>query len=533
MTESATHPLLKPGALQYREYQAALAMEASEQNSLVVLPTGLGKTPVLLYLVVSKYTEGKILVLAPTRPLVEQHERFFRSMMAVPGEEIGYVHGLVPDRIGVYHRSRVVVSTPQTALRDLDGGLLDPCSLVLVCYDEAHRAVGAASYVKVADFIRRSGAKPLSLGLTASPGTNTATIQTVCVNLGLTQILSRTADSPDVAPYVQETSEEVIEVELEPSMEDALKALHRIAEPLYDRANNAGRPAFFRDRLGPGTPRKRVLTLMGAVSARINERKPLTTASDATNISAAYGLIRDLAAIGKIRHAIELAETQGSFALQDYLTSLETDKTKAAGVIRGSAGYKSLTRSLTAGGFHGGAVGASPPPKFVKIRELIEAQLEADPDSKVIVFANFRAAVELLYDYLSRDPARIRPARFTGQANGRMGRGMSQKDQRAAMKAFGEGAFNVLISTSVGEEGIDVKGADMVIMHEPPNSALRNTQRKGRTARFRAGRVVTLATRSSADTAYLHTNRMGEKSMRAALEKGLPPVKQIKLFEVS
>lgn len=532
MAEPVTHPLLRPGALQYREYQAALALEAAEDSSLVVLPTGLGKTPVLLYLVLSKYSEGKTLVLAPTRPLVEQHDRFFRAMMAVPEEEIGFVHGLVPDRIGVYDRAKVVVSTPQTAQRDLESGLLDPHVLALVCYDEAHRAVGAASYVKVADFLRRAGARPLSVGLTATPGTNAATIETVCNNLGLTQVLSRTAESPDVAPYVQETTDEVIEVDLEPSMVEALKLLSRIAEPIYERANEAGRPAFFRDRLGPGTARKRILTLMGAVSASLKDRKPVETTASATNRSAAFGLVRDLAALAKLRHAIELAETQGSFALQDYLSSLESDKTKAAGVIRASAGYKALRRSLTADGFHDGTAEESPPPKFVKIREMIEAQLQSDPDSKVIVFATYRAAVELLYDYLSRGSDKIRATRFTGQATGRMGRGMSQKDQREAMKRFGEGEFNVLISTSVGEEGIDVKGADMVIMHEPPNSTLRNTQRKGRTARFRAGRVVTLATKASADTTYLQANRMGEKSMRAALRKGLPPAKQATLWEV-
>lgn len=513
-TTFISSPLLKEGKLESRQYQIGMAAEASEKDSLVVLPTGLGKTPIILLLVLSKYQDGPVLVMAPTRPLVEQHARFFRGMMAVPEEEIGFVHGLISpsERSRIYSTSKVIISTPQTIESDLEEGLA--LKLSLVCFDEAHRAIGGYSYCNVARRLRAYGSRALFLGLTASPGTTGGEIDEVCDNLGLEKRLFRTREDPDVLPYVHSIPEIVVEVEMEPLMVEALKTLNQIAQPFYDKANNLGRPDFFKETLGPTTPRKRIFGISKAVSKSIS-------GGNAPN--GAFSLASSLAALGKLRHAILMAETQGSFPLYDYLASLDTDTTRAAGMIKKADGFKPLLRSLLESCYHEGGLSEGVSPKFEKILELVEAQLDASPESKLMVFTNFRSTGEQLHSYLSRQGTdRVKPVKFTGQSKSRVNPGMSQRDQRDVMEAFRAGRYNVLVSTSVGEEGIDVPMVDVVIQHEPPNSPIRSVQRRGRGARVRAGKCYVLVSVSTSDELNLMRNRQGEKQMNETLTKKAP-----------
>ena len=78
-----SHPLIRPDSIESREYQLAIAMKALDANTLVILPTGLGKTAIALLVAASRiYNEGgRVLMLAPTKPLVEQHLRFFERFL--------------------------------------------------------------------------------------------------------------------------------------------------------------------------------------------------------------------------------------------------------------------------------------------------------------------------------------------------------------------------------------------------------------------------------------------------------------------
>lgn len=76
------HPLIWPKTVEFRLYQNRIADTASQKNMLVILPTALGKTVIsaivaadMLY----NYRDAKILVMAPTRPLVMQHRESARA----------------------------------------------------------------------------------------------------------------------------------------------------------------------------------------------------------------------------------------------------------------------------------------------------------------------------------------------------------------------------------------------------------------------------------------------------------------------
>ena len=90
---------------------------------------------------------------------------------------------------------------------------------------------------------------------------------------------------------------------------------------------------------------------------------------------------------------------------------------------------------------------------------------------------------------------------------------MTQKEQIAILQEFREGKFNVLVSSSVGEEGLDIPQVDLVIFYEPIPSAIRHIQRRGRTGRLEKGEVVILVTKNTRDEGYRWSAHHKEKRM--------------------
>lgn len=73
MVEYISHPLIKDKSIERRSYQVSVAATALMRNTLVVLPTGLGKTIVAAFVIGSRLHNagGRVVFLAPTKPLVE------------------------------------------------------------------------------------------------------------------------------------------------------------------------------------------------------------------------------------------------------------------------------------------------------------------------------------------------------------------------------------------------------------------------------------------------------------------------------
>jgi ERCC4-related helicase len=86
------------------------------------------------------------------------------------------------------------------------------------------------------------------------------------------------------------------------------------------------------------------------------------------------------------------------------------------------------------------------------------------------------------------------------------------------IERFKEGVHNVLVCTAVGEEGLDIPATDLVVFYEPIPSEIRTIQRRGRTGRGRAGRVVMLVTRDTRDEAYFYSSQKKERRMHLELE---------------
>jgi len=162
------------GKITPRRYQINIAKTASDKNTLVVLPTGTGKTLIAVLLAIDrleKYPDSKILMIAPTRPLVEQHAKSFEELTDINPDEVAVLSGKIrpEDRKIVYNRSKIVVATPQTIENDLENNIVRLESYSLLVVDECHRSVKKYAYPAVAKKFILQSRHPLILGLTASP----------------------------------------------------------------------------------------------------------------------------------------------------------------------------------------------------------------------------------------------------------------------------------------------------------------------------------------------------------------------------
>jgi Fanconi anemia group M protein len=167
-----SHPLIKPDSLESREYQLSIAMKALDVNTMVILPTGLGKTAVALIVAASRlYNEGgRILMLAPTKPLVEQHLRYFEKYLLAKPQEGSSASPFVmftgeappAERTEDWNKATVILATPQVIKNDIIAGRYTLNDVTLLIVDECHRAVGNYAYVFLAQRYMGSAEKPTS-----------------------------------------------------------------------------------------------------------------------------------------------------------------------------------------------------------------------------------------------------------------------------------------------------------------------------------------------------------------------------------
>src|SRR3990172_6904070 len=203
-----SHPLIYPNTVEERLYQRDIAETALGRNTLVILPTALGKTVISARVTVDtlyNYRSMRVLVMAPTRPLVMQHRRSFQSIIRLPEHDFVLLTGKTPAdyRENVWSgSSRIVFATPQVVRNDLLQGRLNLERFGLLVFDECHRSVKEYAYTEVAENYLKSSEYPLILGMTASPGSDLDKVMMVCESLRIEHVEHRSEEDPDVKPYV-------------------------------------------------------------------------------------------------------------------------------------------------------------------------------------------------------------------------------------------------------------------------------------------------------------------------------------------
>ncbi|KAL9379788.1 hypothetical protein Peur_028270 [Populus x canadensis] len=179
-----------------REYQLAITKTALFTNTLVALPTGLGKTliaAVVMYNYFRWFPDGKIVFAAPSRPLVMQQIEACHNIVGIPQE-------WTIDMTGQFSHTEQLTGTCLAK------------HLVCLVIDEAHRASRNYSYCVA---IRELLAIPVQLrilALTATPGSKQPAVQHIIDNLQISALEYRNESDPDVIPYVHDRKIELLEL---------------------------------------------------------------------------------------------------------------------------------------------------------------------------------------------------------------------------------------------------------------------------------------------------------------------------------
>ena len=116
-------------------------------------------------------------------------------------------------------------------------------------------------------------------------------------------------------------------------------------------------------------------------------------------------------------------------------------------------------------------------------------------ETRVIVFSEYRESAEDIARTLNMHGPLIRASVFVGQADSKRSEGMNQAKQLETIQKFKSGDFNVIVATSIGEEGLDIGQVDLIVCYDASGSPIRMLQRMGRTGRKRAGNIVLLLMR--------------------------------------
>ena len=530
-----SHPLIRQNFIEFRKYQNSISKTAFNRNTLVILPTALGKTVISLLVcaeMLYNYRDKRILIMAPSRPLVNQHTVSFVSALKISEDNMALLTGKFrpPERRAIWNKDliRIVFATPEVVKNDIEEKRLLLNNFSLLVFDEAHRAVKDYAYVFVAREYFKQSPNAMILALTASPGSDKQRITEICENLFIEQVEYKNEDDKDVKPYINtiDIAWKWFDLPLEYQYIRA-----RLKDMLIEKINwliqhrhISKNPMwiFKRDLISAGEQIRYNLEL-----TMEEERGPLYTA-----------LYQQSSALS-LMYCIELIESQGSQSLASYLARIKEEGGKAhLGLLNDlrMQEISSLIKNLSI---------EHPKLQYIvniltnrfnhrsetntinsDIQRIIENKVNLEShqnygnyskNSRVLIFTQYRDTARHIVRVLS--DIGIKASRFVGQARRQKDLGMKQNEQSSVLESFKDGTYNVLVATSIAEEGLDIPEVDLVIFFEPVASEIRYIQRRGRTGRKSAGSVLILGSKETVDERNLKTSNRRMQKMNETLSQ--------------
>jgi Fanconi anemia group M protein len=524
------HALIKKRSIEFRSYQNNISesVRNKNMNTLVILPTALGKTIIAILVCAEflyNYKSKRVLIMAPTKPLVAQHMSSFFSVLNIPENGIAVVTGknLPPTRMAVWNQKeiRLVFATPEVVKNDLAENRLTLSEFSLLVFDEAHRAVKDYAYTSIARYYIQHSSHPVILAMTASPGSEKSRMEEICNNLYIEQIEYRNEEDGDVKPYINPIDVtwkwftipqeyKYISSTLRAMLEDKLQFL--IERGLLRKKHLQW--IFKSDLISLGEEIQYKLEL-----TMEELRGPL------------YAALMHQSSALTLMYCAELIESQGSPSLKAFLERVENDGGKAHQLLLNDSRIKEIQTLLNSLKIEH--------PKTTYLVELLKQHysvflnenkrqdvvevnvaLKKSTDlinerPKALVFTHYRDTARKVVEILTENG--IKAARFVGQAKREFDIGMSQEEQSAVLESFRNGEFDVLVATSIAEEGLDIPEVDLVVFYEPIPSEIRYIQRRGRTGRKSAGCVIILAAKDTIDERYLYASKRRMEKMKQIL----------------
>jgi Fanconi anemia group M protein len=491
--------MLNDGIVEARAYQLEAVDEALNSSMLLVMPTAAGKTAVIWMMISEKLSGGgKAIMIAPTVGLVEQHIRSLREVLNLD-DEIVSVTGQIPPakRIEKWNGARLVVATPKVVVNDASNGVVDLSDFSVLVVDEAHHCTGDHAMAQVCDKYISENLDPHVLGVTASPGHRPETVREICSRTGALRIHIRNSGEEMLSGYLSELEVREITVTVPEEMIRLSEPFKIWQQGIVDRERRLGRYVM------PG------MINFSGLSNAMDRAKSAIGRGEASG----YQSVSQIAVAMRLHHLINCLMSQGVSASREYLDRLEDEESGSKKTVRDflrDIRIRELRTNLAEMDEIHSKIGA--------VRRMVRERIKRDSKSRIIVFANYRDTIASLETSL-KGLKGIIPIRFVGQSSRGSRKGLSGREQVRRLDEFRKGNANVLLATSIGEEGLDIPSADLVIFYEPVSSEIRTIQRRGRTGRKRLGEVIVLIAEGTRDEGAKAAALRREENMLRAVHR--------------
>ncbi|KAM8806956.1 interferon-induced helicase C domain-containing protein 1 [Eudromia elegans] len=543
--------------LSLRDYQMEVAKPALDgENIIICLPTGSGKTRVAVYITKDHLDKkrrasepGKVIVLVNKVPLVEQHlEKEFHPVLKHWYRVIG-LSGDTQLKISfpeVVKQNDVIISTAQilenslsnAAEEEEEGVCLSDFSLIII--DECHHTQKEGVYNNIMRRYLKEKIKnrklakensplirqPQILGLTASPGVGGATSQVkamehilkICANLDARRIMTVEEYAAQLRDQVKEPYKKTViadDKRRDPFREKIIKIMTDIQNycQLHPKSDFGTQPYeqwVIREEKKAAKEEKRKQRVCAEHLKKYNDALQI---NDTIRMVDAYNHLRSFYKEEKSKKTVlSDDEDEPAVSKQDetdeFLIGLFYAKKKKLKELAKKSDYENET--------------------LTKLRETLMEEFTKTDEPRGIIFTRTRQSASALLQWITDnkkfEEVGIKAQYLIGAGHNSETKPMTQNEQREVLDKFRDGRVNLLIATTVAEEGLDIKECNIVIRYGLVTNEIAMVQARGR-ARADESTYALVASIGSGAVEREDVNSFREKMMYKAIQcvQKMPP----------
>jgi len=522
--------------LRLRKYQLELAQEPLKGlNTIIVAPTGTGKTVVAVYIAkahleAAAMNEHCVVFLAPYGHLVSQQKDMFHQYL--PHFKVVSLQGgdsaetQVP-LVSLLEQHDVVLTTPQVlvnAIKDTGPDLMRHITLLFI--DECHETKKEHACKKLmsvyldAKLTRRKNQQPLPLpqvvGLTASVGVGGAKnrksaqehLMKLAANLDAQKIQIVRENEEDLVKYANEPKEDYVPVEGrkdDPFKDRIMNIMEKIEMklkciPESDYADDS--PDLKKHLLKPTAAKNTQqymnwLSPLEQLAQKVDDNKIRRTFISAKERLEILHKGLQLNDDSESKNALEYMKTSWNeprFIGQRHLPEENAMHQLFLDFLPDLEDMCLLESQLN--------------PKLTKVFEILEQEYQTTGrECRIIIFVRTRELTESLVKWVESQSSisLLQPKAIVGSAE------LSSPEQKQILEMFQKGDCQLLIATSVAEQGLDITKCNLVIRYEYVTDDIGRMQARGRARASNARYILVTERKIGQDFInYLKEGMMGE-----------------------